>query len=77
MAFPAWLACIVQFPSVNSNAVEAEVETEHIVGVVDVNVTCSSELAVAIKAGVELRLWVEIEAKVMACEVFPVAAALS
>ena len=61
---------MVQVPGASSEAVESE--TVQIVGVVDVKLTGSPELAVAVKAKVELAFCAGIAPNVMVCWVLPV-----
>jgi hypothetical protein len=66
---PGWLAWIVHVPVVSSVTVAVAVEAVHTVGVVEVKLTCKSELAAAISAtGADVLIaWFGIGLKVIVC----------
>jgi hypothetical protein len=61
---------MVHIPAVKSEAVEAE--TVQMAGVIEVKMTGSPELAVAINCSVEFAAWTGIAANVIVCGVLPV-----
>ena len=69
-ALPGWAAWIVHVPAASSDAIEPE--TVQMVGVEEVKMTDSPELAVAVNAMVELAVCAPIDPKVTLCVSVPV-----
>ncbi len=67
---PVWLAWMVQVPAASSEAIDPD--TVHTAGVVEVKLTGSPELAVAVSVKAMLIIWGEIGKKLMVCWVLPV-----